>query len=145
MAAAGNTGSTGNPGVGFPASYPSVIAVSAIDSANVIAPFSSRGPKVELCAPGVNIPSTLPGNTYGTLSGTSMACPHVTGAAALALSSHRWPPAGMTQNVANRRLLAATTDNLGIPGRDELFGFGRVDAEEAAFSFSVPPAIPGLP
>jgi subtilisin len=131
--------------VTFPASYPSVIAVSAIDSANVMGPWSCRGPKVELCAPGVNIPSTLPGNTYGTLSGTSMACPHVTGAAALALSSHRWPPAGMAHNVAIRRLLAATADNLGIPGRDDLFGFGRVDAEEAAFSLTIPPAIPGIP
>jgi subtilisin len=131
--------------VGFPAQYPSVIAVSAIDSADVIAIFSSRGPKVELCAPGVNIPSTLPGNTYGTLSGTSMACPHVAGAAALALSTHRWPPAGMARNVAIRRLLVATADNLGHPGRDDLFGFGRVDAEEAAFSLSVPPAIPGIP
>ena len=141
VAAAGNNG--GN--VGFPAKYPSVIAVSAIDSADVIAPFSSRGPEVELCAPGVNIMSTLPGNTYGALSGTSMASPHVAGGAALALSTHRWAPSGTAHNVAIRRLLAATVDNLGNPGRDHLFGFGRVNVEEAAFSLSVPPAIPGIP
>jgi subtilisin len=146
VAAAGNNDNRPpRPNVGFPASYPSVIAVSAIDSPDVMAGFSSGGPKVELSAPGVNIPSTLPGNTYGTLSGTSMACPHVAGAAALALSSHRWPPAGMASNVAIRRLLAATADNLGRPGRDEEYGFGRVDAEEAAFSLSIPPAIPGIP
>ncbi len=141
VAAAGNSGGA----VGFPASYSSVIAVSAIDSANLIAGFSSRGPKIELCAPGVNILSTMPGNAYGILSGTSMASPHVTGVAALALSSHRWAPAGVAHNVAIRRLLAKTADNLGIPGRDPLYGFGRVDAEEAAFSFAVPPAIPGIP
>lgn len=142
VAAAGNDPRTP---VGFPAKYPSVIAVSAIDSADVVAPWVSKGPEVELAAPGVNIPSTLPGNTYGALSGTSMASPHVAGAAALALSSHRWPPAGMAHNVAIRRLLAATADNLGRPGRDEEYGFGRVDAEEAAFSLPVPPAIPGIP
>jgi subtilisin len=131
--------------VNYPAKYNSVMAVSAIDSANTIASFSSRGPKVELCAPGVNILSTIPGGGYGTLSGTSMACPHVTGSVALALSSHRWPPPGLAHNVAIRRLLAISSDNLGIPGRDIWYGFGRVDAEEAAFSFAVPLAVPGIP
>ncbi|HEY7081417.1 MAG TPA: S8 family serine peptidase [Nitrososphaeraceae archaeon] len=144
IAAAGNSGPPDNT-VGYPAMYGSVVAVSAIDSANTIASFSSRGPKVELCAPGVDILSTVPGGGYGNLSGTSMACPHVTGCAALALSTHRWPPGAVARNVAIRRLLAATADNLGIPGRDNLYGFGRVDAEEAAFSLTIPPSIPGIP
>jgi len=144
VAAAGNTGPAANT-VEYPAQYDSVIAVSAISSANTIASFSSRGPKVELCAPGVDILSTIPGGGYGTLSGTSMACPHVTGAVALALSSHRWPSTGLAKNIAIRRLLAITSDNMGIPGRDTLYGFGRVDAEEAAFSFSVPPTVQGIP
>jgi subtilisin len=145
VAAAGNTGLTPNKEVGFPAQYPSVIAVSAIDSSDVIAPFSSRGQKVELCAPGVNIMSTTPGNTYGNLNGTSMASPHVAGGAALALSTHRWAPPEMAHNVAIRRLLDATAENLGNPGRDPLFGFGRINVEEAAFSLSVPPEVPGIP
>jgi len=55
-----------------------------IDRRNVIFPFSNRGPEVELCAPGVDVLSAIPGGGYGTMSGTSMACAHVSGAAALA-------------------------------------------------------------
>src|SRR5262249_15900463 len=68
VAAAGNAGPPTPPApssVGFPAKYLNVIAVSAIDSANVITPFSSRGPEVDLCAPGLNVLSTLPGGGYG--------------------------------------------------------------------------------
>lgn len=136
VAAAGNNGGA----VGYPAKYKSVIAVSAIDNANNLAPFSSRGPEVELCAPGVNVLSTIPGGGYGSKSGTSMACPHVSGTAALAWGSHRY-----ANNVTLRRLLAWTADNLGIPGRDQYFGYGRVDAEQSAFERRVPPAIPGIP
>lgn len=139
VAAAGNAGPGPNT-VGQPATYQSVIAVSAIDSSNVIAPFSSRGPKVELCAPGVNVLSTIPGGGFGTKSGTSMACPHVSGAAVLTWGSHRY-----ANNVTIRRLLAWTADNLGLPGRDVLFGFGRVDADQAAGELTPPPAIPGIP
>ena len=51
----------------------------------------------------------------------------------------------MANNTAIRRLLALTADNLGVPNRDRLYGFGRVDAEEAAFSMSVPTSVPGIP
>jgi subtilisin len=136
VAAAGNNGGA----VGAPAKYKRVIAVSAIDSANNIASFSSRGPEVELCAPGVQVLSTIPGGGYGTKSGTSMACPHVSGAAALAWGTHRF-----SNNVTIRRILASTADNLGNPGRDDLFGYGRVDAEQAAASMVPPPVVPGIP
>jgi subtilisin len=136
VAAAG--GSAGP--VGVPARYNSVIAVSAIDSTNIIAPFSSRGPEVELCAPGVNVLSTIPSGQYGTKSGTSMACPHVSGSAALAWGSHRY-----SNNVTIRRLLAWTADPFGRPGRNDEYGFGRVDAEEAAAAVTLPPPLPGIP
>ena len=140
IAAAGNTGQTSDPGVGFPAKYAKVVAVSAINNSNAIAPFSSRGPDVELCAPGVQVLSTVPGGGHGKLSGTSMACPHVSGAAALAWGGHRF-----ASNVSIRRALAKTSDNLGVPGRDELYGYGRVDARQASCKLTPPGEVPGIP
>jgi subtilisin len=137
IAAAGND--YGGP-VSHPAKYKSVIAVSAIDSSNVLAVFSNKGPEIELCAPGVQVLSTKMGGGHVRMSGTSMACPHVAGAAAIAKGSHRY-----ADNVTIRRLLAQTADFLGTPGRDDEYGFGRVDPHQAAFSSAPPPAMPGLP
>ena len=83
VAAAGNSGGA----VGYPAAYSGVIAVSASDSKDKIAYFSSRGPQVAVIAPGVSILSTYMGGGYKTLAGTSMACPHAAGLAALAVAA----------------------------------------------------------
>ena len=140
VAAAGNSGPPSSPTgstVGFPAKYKNVIAVSAIDSSNVIASFSSGGTEVDLCAPGVNVLSTAPGGGFATMSGTSMACPHVAGAAVLTWGAHRF-----SNNETIWNLLAATSDNLGSPGWDPLYGYGRVDADQASVELVPPPVIP---
>lgn len=82
ICAAGNTAGS----VIYPAKYPEAIAVSASDSSDKIASFSSRGPEIDFIAPGVSVYSTYYGSSYGTMSGTSMASPHVAGLASLAVS-----------------------------------------------------------
>ena len=139
VAAAGNAGPEMGT-VGFPAKYKNVIAVSAIDSSNVIAPFSSRGPEVEICAPGVNVLSTVPGGGYWNKSGTSMACPHVSGAAAVVWGSHRFATNAQIWN-----LLGRTADNFGLPGWDPEYGYGRVDVDQAAEALVPPPPVPLKP
>jgi len=120
VAAAGND--YGGP-VSFPAAYDSVIAVSATDSNNQLAAFSNVGPKIELAAPGVNVFSTWNDGLYKTISGTSMATPHVSGVAALAIEANP----GLDV-VGIRTLLQTTANDLGEAGRDNSFGFGLVDA-----------------
>lgn len=132
VAAAGN-GGPGDNTVLYPAKYPEVIAVSATDNTDTIASWSSRGPEVELAAPGVDVYSTYKGGGYKTLSGTSMASPHVVGSVALIIAS------GITDANGNGRVndevrsrLQHTADDLGAAGKDNLYGYGLVDAEEAA-------------
>lgn len=101
VAAAGNDGPTDNT-VNYPARYPEVIAVAAMDRADSLASFSSRGPEVDLAAPGVDIYSTYKGGSYATMSGTSMAAPHVAGTAALILG--RW--GALTPDAVRTHLIA---------------------------------------
>jgi subtilisin family serine protease len=131
VAAAGNSG-PGDNTVLYPAKYQEVIAVSATDKSDAVPYWSSRGPEVELAAPGVDIYSTYKGGGYATLSGTSMAAPHVTGAAALVIAG------GITDLNGNglindevRSRLQSTAEDLGLAGRDDLYGYGLVDAERA--------------
>jgi len=130
VASAGNYGvPTGNnpkaTTVRYPAAYDSVIAVSATDDTDTIASFSSRGPEVELAAPGVNINSTYLNNAYTLMSGTSMAAPHVSGVAALLISN------GLTDPDDIREALQSTAEDKGASGWDTEYGWGIVDAYAA--------------
>ena len=140
VSAAGNNG-TSTPI--YPAALPSVIAVSATDRADdpatrdLKASYSNFGPWIDIAAPGTEIASTLPGGRYGSYTGTSMATPHVAGIAALVAAAHPgWTPASV-----EAALLGSATD-LGSPGRDDFFGWGRIDAGTAVASGSGPAPTP---
>lgn len=113
VAAAGNDNSNNDTTPSYPASYDldNIVAVAATDDNDVRAGFSNYGTtSVDLAAPGVNILSTLPGSGYGYLSGTSMATPHVAGAAAVLASANP----GLTVAELKDRLLRGV-DGLGLP------------------------------
>jgi len=130
VAAAGNSGPPmiGSSSVGYPAGYADVIAVSALaepqtGKPDAITSWSSRGPKVAFIAPGENIYSTVPGGGYTWHDGTSMATPHVTGLAALAVAH------GAVGSRAVRAALAAAATPLpGLTSSEQ--GRGLIDARK---------------
>ncbi len=127
VAAAGNNGQLRAKGntVDYPAKYASVIAVAATDNQDRHPIFSSHGVEVELAAPGVSIQSTHLDGGYVALDGTSMAAPHVT--AMLALLKQAQPS---KTNKELRKMIQGYTVDLGLPGKDSLFGYGRISFPE---------------
>ncbi|MCK9296541.1 MAG: S8 family peptidase [Desulfobulbaceae bacterium] len=130
VAAGGNT-RAGD--VLYPAAYDSVIAVSASYQSDLPAWFSPMDAEVELMAPGVEILSTTADGEYALLSGTSQAAPHVTAVAALLMSAGQFDANqdGLVNNRDIRLRLQRTAVDLGDEGRDEVYGFGLVDAAAA--------------
>jgi subtilisin family serine protease len=119
VAAAGNDG---DATIEYPAGLDQVVSVGAVDGRDDVAAFSNENADVEVAAPGVDILSTKLGGGYVRMSGTSMATPHVAGAAALL-----W---GLTPSATAstiRRRLDAAVDDLGAPGRDPAYGYGVVE------------------
>jgi thermitase len=133
VAAAGNDNMLG---VLYPAAYDNALAVASTDASNNRSSFSNYGPEIDLAAPGSSIYSTYwnGGSTYRTLSGTSMATPHVAGVAALL--------AGLPQfDTPDKIRIAMETTALDLsagsgscqsgPGWDPCYGFGLVQARDA--------------
>jgi subtilisin family serine protease len=142
--AAGN-GNSESPSAGYPGSYRSCFAVASTDHNDVRSTFSNFGSWVELAAPGSNVYSTYPLSLggYEYLSGTSMACPHVSGVAALIIS--KFGGAGYVPNQVWDRLIF-TADNIDSrnPGFIGKLGGGRLNSNQALESNDgVPPAAIG--
>lgn len=120
-------GAAGNAGpctdcVLYPAAYDTVLAVSAVDDADDLADFSSTGSEIDLAAPGVGVLSTVPDDSYEYYSGTSMACPHVAGAAGQLMAN------GLT-NMEARERLGSSAEDLGLGAEQQ--GDGLLDVEAA--------------
>lgn len=125
VASAGNSRLTGNA-VNYPAAFPGVIGVGSVDVNRVVSPTSNSGSYVDLTAPGVNIFSTYKGSTWAYLSGTSMAAPFVSAAAAILKSAS---PALTPDQV--EAVLESTATDLGVKGRDNDYGFGFLNPVQA--------------
>ena len=121
VASAGNSGPCSDC-VGYPAAYSTVVAVSATNQDDALADYSSTGSEVELAAPGSNIYSTYVDGAYETLSGTSMSCPHVSGAAGQLMDN------GYSSTEA-RDQLTSTAEDIGLG--DSESGAGLLDVEAA--------------
>ena len=115
-------GNSGNNSVSYPAGYVGVIAVGATDQNDQRPYFSQYGPHISVSAPGVQIYSTWPGNSYREESGTSMSCPTVAGLAALVLAYRpNLTPAQVKTKIEQN------ADDLGTPGFDNYYGYGRIN------------------
>ncbi len=131
-----STGNDNYPGVAFPARFPECVAVGATDWGDNRASYSNYGPETALSAPGGDDESLPNGyslilsadytadNSYAWMAGTSMAAPQVSGLAGLLFAS------GLTADSVLARM-TSTADDLGAPGRDPEYGFGRINAYQA--------------
>jgi subtilisin family serine protease len=146
---------TSNTQIAPPAVEPDVFTVGAVNDKNLIAGFSSRGPfnyqgtvyqKPDLVAPGVGIVSAYPTNSYSSLSGTSMAAPHVAGAVALLWSAHPDLRGKVAETEAILRLTAhhlpGNPTDLCSPGGPSgspnyQYGYGLLDVQ-AAYAYLTP-------
>lgn len=131
VCAAGNDGRANS--VNYPARWKSTLAVGAVMRNGKVADFSSRGPELDICAPGHDVVSTYPGGSYAKLSGTSMATPFVSGVVALLLAKLRQAGPGLpgaSRSEVLDHLLQTATD-AGPAGRDPSYGYGLIDPAAA--------------
>lgn len=153
-----SSGNDGTNSVGYPAAYDVVIAVGAVQYDETLAPYSDHGPALDVVAPGGNTHVDQNGDGYvdGVLQqtfnpytqnpadfayyffqGTSMAAPHVAGAAALLIAKG----VATTSNEI-RAALESTAKDLGAPGRDNTYGYGLIQIADALIWNGSPPVTP---
>lgn len=132
----------------YPPGYERVIAVAAIGPTGKAAYYTNYGDWVDVAAPGGDqrengneggVLSTLPNNSYGFMQGTSMACPHVSGLAALVLSGMGGP--GYTNDDLFETIINSTDESIYEynPDMEGMLGSGMIDATRALASFSTEP------
>lgn len=128
VAAAGNSG-PGDYTVAYPAKLSDVLCVSATIVDNTIAWYSSRGPEVDLGAPGSSIPSTYKDGKYAVMSGTSMASPFVAGV--IALMFEKFDKLGLKRPNVNeiRSYFEKSCIDMGKKGRDNEYGYGVIKVD----------------
>ena len=119
-----SAGNETTPACGFPAANPAAICVGASDGLDGIAVFSNYGVRLDVVAPGVGLWTTERAGLYTSFQGTSAAAPVVSGVAALLMSMG-------APNVLAAQIMRATAKDLGLPGYDLTYGFGRIDAKAA--------------
>jgi len=135
VAAAGNAGPKSPPL--YPAANGNVIAVGATDAQDRLFVASNRGSHIAVSAPGVDIFLPAPDEKYQMTSGTSFSAAYVSGLAALMLERN---PALKPDDL--REILVKTARDLGVPGRDDLFGAGEADAYAAVMAVAAAPVVP---
>jgi hypothetical protein len=119
--------SSGNDGVadsGYPADYPKVVSVGAVDAKGIHMGFSNFGKGLSITAPGCAVNAAWPGGRYVSISGTSASAPIVTGAIAAVMSNGRGPRVSAVDATA---AVIACADDAGIPGSDTEYGAGILD------------------
>lgn len=141
--AAGNSGKTRQ--IFYPAAYPNVIGIGAIDESFNRANFSCTGPDLDFLAPGVRILSTVPTNWYAVLSGTSMANPFAVGIACLLLSHKKkhgshWRLENAADYVEALKDHTVPTSNPEFAGQKFFEGFGIIDARKMSEWISEKPS-----
>jgi len=137
---AGNEGMLGPMHIRWPAAYAEAFSTGATTQQDTIAEFSSRGPgqdgttKPDVVAPGQGVRSSLPNDSYGLMSGTSMAGPHVVGLVALLLEAN---PNFTYADLAG--IIERTAVPMGDPIPNDTYGWGRIDAYSAVQTALFPP------
>jgi subtilisin family serine protease len=134
VASAGNSGDaagaagTGHAPYSFPADYPGVLAVGAVNSSGQVSSFSSENLSVQVAAPGVRVPAQGRDGTYWFVSGTSPACALTAGVVALIKAKY---PALTDSQVISAITSSTRPSTRPAGGWDEQIGFGLVDADAA--------------